>query len=56
MRVYLLCRSILIECYESVEQVVTGSIIVVTTRVVWEVVAQGRVRQLLSEKIDLIQE
>lgn len=55
MCVYLLGCSALIEGYETMQQVVTSSIIVITTIVIWEIFAQGGSRELLSKQINLVQ-
>lgn len=54
--VYLLCCGILIECHETVQQIVACSVVVITAGIVWEIITQWRERKLLSEQVDLIQE
>lgn len=45
-----------IDLIESPQEILRGSIDVVTARVVWEVVAQWRFRKFRPEQIDLVQE
>lgn len=52
----LLALCVLVEGDEAVEEVVAGSIVVVTTGVIREVVHHWRMWQLLGEQIDLVQE
>lgn len=55
MGVYLLGCSTLVEGYETMQQVVTSGIIVITTIVVWEIFAQWGPRELLCKQINLVQ-
>lgn len=45
-----------VDLVKAPEEVLGGAVDIVPTRVVWEVVAQGRAAELLSEKVDLVQE
>ena len=56
MRVDLLAGSTLVQADETMQEVVASRVVVVTTSVIREVVAQRRVRELLGEHVDLVQE
>lgn len=56
MSIYLFGGGALVQGYETMQQVVTGSIIVVATSIIGEIVAQWRPRELLGKQIDLVQE
>ena len=56
MRIDLLRRRALVEGHEPLQQVRARGIVVVAPCVVREVVPQWRFGQLLSEKVDLVQE
>jgi len=55
MRIDLLRSGRLVERDESVQQIVACSVVVVSTVVIREVVAEGRVRELFGEQVNLIQ-
>ena len=54
MGIDLLCRSTLIEADKALEKVLARGVVVSTTSVVREIVAQRRPRKLLGEQINLI--
>ena len=56
MGVDLLRRSALVEGDKPLQKVVACSVVVITTGVVREVIAQRRPREFLHEQVDLIQE
>jgi hypothetical protein len=54
--IYLLRGGTLVERDETMQQVVTGIIVVVAASIIGEIVAQWGPREFLSEQINLVQE
>jgi len=54
MSIYLFRRSALVERDETVQQVITSGIVIITTRIIWEIITQRGARKFFGKKINLV--